>query len=361
MKQLLLIITLLLSMGDAIAQGGYAAFTDLYNRFYIVDDGTKSELEGLPPQNYAIGRTGIAYIDNIGMFKVYRNGYNNVINRNFTASYQVTDYLITYKTQNSLHVIDDHEEQELTRWAGDYGVGDSIILYYDRVKNILNSFYNGKKYELETNLATEQFSDFKVSDNVIAYQNFMNQFKVFIYGESHVLESQPVLEYKVGRNIVAYLDYNKQFKVYYNGTTTTLDAFPPKSFKVGDGFVAFVGYDGYFKIFYNNQTESIGYFEKNYLVSDFTCAYEDGTGFFKLFHQGKHYEVDNFWPSSLLQNYHSMAYINRGNTLRLFSNGNMYDVTTMVNKLDNAKLNYDVLQYQLGANMFRTFVNGKDN
>jgi hypothetical protein len=342
------------------AQTNLSAYTDVFNKFYCFDNGATSELEYLAPREYKVGRTGIAYLDNLGIFKVYRYGVMNKVNTNFTSAFGVSDNFIFYKTQTSLHVIDADDDIELCRSVGEYAVGDSIILYYDRIRNILNAYYGGKTIELETNLATNTHDNFKVSDNVIAYTNFMDQFKVLMYGETQVLEAQPVQDYQVGRNIVAYTDINNQFKICTGGEPIVADAFAPKRYTVGDNVVAFVGYDGYFKIFYEGKVHQIGYFDKRFLVSDYVVAFEDGAGFFKVFYKGNIYDIDNFYPEKFLLGYRSMTYINKGNVMRMFSDGAIHDVTTMVNNLENVRMDYDVLQYKVGANMFRFFVEGKD-
>jgi hypothetical protein len=225
----------------------------------------------------------------------------------------------------------------------------------------LYAYYGGQKIELETNLATQTFAAYKVSDNVIAYSNFMDQFKVFTLGETTTLEAQPIKDFQVGRNIVAYVDINNQFKVFSSGETQQLDAFAPKRFAVGDNVMAYVGYDGYFRIFYEGKAHQIGYFDKNFTVRDNIVAFEDGVGFFKIFYKGNLYDVDNFYPSAYLSSYKSMAYLNKANVLRVFTDGQISDVSTIVSSLENTRLDYDVLQYKIGANMFRFFADGKDH
>jgi hypothetical protein len=343
------------------AQGGLGAYTDLFNKFYVADNGSTTEVEYLAPRDYKVGRTGVAYLDNLGLFKVYRNGIVNKVNTNFTSAFGVSDNFIFYKTQTALHVIDGDVDEELCKSVGDYAVGDSIAFFFDRIKNVLYAYYGGHKMELENNLAVSAFNDYKVSDNIIAYQNFANQFKVVHNGEVQILETQPIKEYAVGRNNIAYLDINGQFKIYQDGQTHQVDAFAPKRYAVGDNIVAYVGYDGYFKIFYEGKSFPIGFFEKRFTVQDNIVAFEDGAGFFKIFYKGNVYDVDNYYPNEYLCQYKSLAYINKGNVLRLFSDGKINDVTTMVNKLDNIALDYDVLRYKVGTNMFRFFVDGQES
>jgi hypothetical protein len=343
-----------------MAQLNYSAYTDIQNRFYIFDNGEKIQLEGLQPRSVKVGRTGLAYLDNMSILKVFREGVKNTVNDNITKDFGVTDNFIYYLGGNSLSVIDGNDDKTLTRWVGEYAVGDSVIMYYDKVKNILNAYYNGKTYELENNLANTTFSNYMAKDNVVAYVNFVNQLKVFHQGVNTVLENQPISNLQIGRNMVAYTDYNGQFKMWYNGELKTLDGFAPKSFMVGDNVMAYVAFDGNFKIVYKGEVTTIGFFEKQYKVEDNVVLYQDGNGFSNIFHKGNTIAIDNFFPEKYLISYNSFAYINKGNTLRMFENGEIHDVSTLINDLDNAQLDYDVLRYKIGVNMYRFHVDGKD-
>jgi hypothetical protein len=316
--------------------------------------------EVLPPISYKIGKTGIAYIDNINNFRIYRGGVKNKLNEYLTLDYGVTDNFIFYKTNNSLYLIDGNEETMLCRLVGDYAVGDSVVLYYDRVRNILHSYSNGRSFELENNLATPPYSSFKVSDNMIAFENFMMQFKIFYQQESQVLESLPIKTYQVGRNTVAYVDNNGNFKIWHNGTQVYSEAFPPKKYLVGDNVVAFTSYDGNFKICWNDQVETIGFFEKKFTVQDFLVAYEDGNGYFKIFDKGEHTTIDNYYPIDFVMQYNSMAYIDKTRTLRLYQHSQLKNVSNLVSTMEQVSLDYDVLRYAIGNNMFRFFYDGAE-
>jgi hypothetical protein len=360
LKNLAFIFIFICSSFYANAQLNYSAYTDIQNRFYLFDNGEKIELEGLVPRSYKIGRTGLAYLDNLGVLKVYRDGINNKVNDIMTSDYGVSDNLIYYIGGNSLNVIDGNDDKTLCKWVGDYAVGDSVILFFDKVRSVLHAYYNGKTYDLENNLANTTFTNFMAKDNVITYVNFANQFKVFYLGESTVLEMQPVSNVQIGRNTIAYTDYNGQFKVWYNGVLTTLDGFAPKNFKVGDNVVAYTSFDGNFKIFYKGEVKTIGYFEKNYSVEDNVVLYQDGNGFSNIFCKGKTVAVDNYYPNKMLIGYNSFAYINKANVLRLFQDGEMHDVSTLINDLENVALDYDVLRFKIGLNMYRFYSNGKE-
>jgi len=66
--------------------------------------------------------------------------------------------------------------------------------------------------------------------------------------------------------------------------------------------------------------------------------------------------MENYYPTSYMIQYNSVAYINTSNTLRLFTEGEAYDVTNA--DLTNWQLNYDVITYQIGQGIFKIFYKG---
>jgi hypothetical protein len=362
MKKLIYALLVLFAMSgfQSSAQSRYSAYTDIQNRFYVFENNENIFLEPLPPKSYKIGKAGLAYLDNIGIFKVFRDGNNNVINNNITLDYGVTDNLIYYISGNALNIIDGMDDKQICRFVGEYAVGDSVVFYFDKMRNTLQVYYNGKSQELENNLANTDFSNVVVSDNVVAYTNFTNQFKVFWQGQTYTLETQDVTNIKVGRNTVAYTDINGQFKVWQSGEQKYFEAFTPKTYQVGDDVVAFNSYDGSFKIFYNGELNNIGFFEKNYKVSDWMVVYQDGNDWMKLFHKGQTTTVDNYYANAFLAHYNSFAYINKANILRVYTDGDFKDASTMVRNMEDVQLDFDVVRYKIGLNMYKFHVNGQE-
>ncbi|MDT4840081.1 hypothetical protein FQZ97_738910 [compost metagenome] len=64
-------------------------------------------------------------------------------------------------------------------------------------------------------IADGQLPSVKVSDNIAAFVNYANRFKVFYKGELNELETYTVTSFDVGRNVVPYVDANRNFKVFY--------------------------------------------------------------------------------------------------------------------------------------------------
>jgi len=359
-----LIFSLILLLSVAYSHAQISAYSTVRQEFYVFEDGMKNKIEGLNPIEYQIGRKTLAYLDNARNFKIYRDGQVTKINDLFTTQFEVSDHLVLYRTANSISVIDGNNVVPLSRLSNQYGLGDSLVLFYDMNRSNLNSYYKGEIKELENFLLTND-DDFsfdkpeyvKVSDNIGAYINFNDVFKIFYNNELEILENQKVSSFKIGRNTLAYVDINNQFRIYHKGELYEIDGFAPLSYQVGDDIVAFVGYDGYFKIFHNGRLHNIGYYEPKYQVADRIVAFENVNGFFHVFYEGENTPLENYYPEDLLLGYHSLAYINRNNVLRFYSRGKLHDVTTMT--INDMRLDYDVLQYKLGFNAFKFCLDGE--
>ncbi len=335
-----------------------AAFVDIQNQLMAWDRGMIRKIDFLAPTSMKIGRTTIPYLDNSRSFKIYYNGSVRPVNIGFTNNYYATDNLVAYLNQKSLNVFDKGVSKNLAGVVDQYFVQDSLILYLDSYKGEYKAYYNGEIYPVENYIPDSVLSRLIVSDNIIDYNNFANQFKIFFRGQKIAQEDYPVTTFEAGRNTVAYVDIDRKFKIFHNGTTNVIDDFPPSSFKVGDNLVAFVSGDGYFKVFYGDSVHTVGFMNPTYQVGDNIIAYKDPGGMFKIIYKGETTDMENYYPNNLTIQYNSVAYINTANTLRLFSDGETYDVTNA--DLTSWALNYDVVTYQIGQAIFKVFYKGTE-
>ncbi len=334
------------------------AYTDMQNEFMVWDRGMIHKVDYMPPTSFKIGRTAIPYLDNSRSFKIYYGGGVQNINVGFTNSFFATDNLVVYLNQKSLNVFDKGVTKNLTGVCDQYFFGDSIVLFLDTYKGEYKAYYNGQISSIETYFSDSVLSTVKVSDNIIAYNNFANQFRIFFHGQKIAETDYQVNSFDVGRNTVAYVDNDRRFKIFHNGKTFPIDDFQPSAYKAGDDLVAFVSNDGYFKIFYNDSVITLGYFKANFQVGDNIVAFKDQGGTFKVFYKGTVTEMDTYMPPKLVIQYNSMAYLNQSNELRLFSEGEIYEVTNA--ELTSWSLNYDVVAYQIGENIFKFYYKGTD-
>lgn len=342
-----------------------AAYVNIQNQVMVWDDGMIRKIDYLPPVALKVGRTTIPYLDNSRNFKIYYKGGVRTVNIGFTNDFYTTDNLIAFLNASSLKVFDQGNVQSLTNLVEQYFLGDSVLLFLDGLRSEYKAYYNGTVYPIENFLAGSPIQAVKVSDNVIAYNNYSNQFRIFLHGNIIEQEEYAASNFDVGRNTVAYVDINNQFKVFHNGQTFTLENFPPESFTVGDDLVAYVSSDGYFRIFYEDSIQTLGFFRPDYRVGDRVVAYRDGSGIFNVFYKGDVYMLENYYPGNYVVQYNSVAYVNRSSVLRLFTDGEIYDVSTMFSSGEQStdeswQLSYDVLKYRVGLNLFKVFYKGEE-
>lgn len=353
-----LILLLFILTGTQSVRAQLACFVDNQNQVMVWDKGLLRKIDFLAPTSVKIGRIAIPYLDNSRSFKIYANNRVTPVNIGFTNAYYATDNLVVFLNQKSLNVFDNGVVKNLTGVTDQYFVGDSVVFFLDSYKGAYKAYYNGQIYPIEGYFTDSSLASIKVTDNIICYNNFANQFRIFYRGELLAQEDYPVSSFEVGRNTVAYVDIDRKFKIFHSGKTFIIDDFPPKSYKAGDNVVAYVTADGYFKVFYGDSTRSLGYMSGNYQVTDYIIAYKDQSNMLKVFYKGDVYTVDNYYPTNMVIQYNSLAYVNPGNTLKMFSAGEVYEITNA--ELTNWSLNYDVIQYQMGQNMFRIFYKGEE-
>ncbi|MBA3829366.1 MAG: hypothetical protein H0X33_10555 [Taibaiella sp.] len=352
-----LIICLLLSL-NTTAQP-LAAYVDLQNEVMVWDRGIIRKVDYLPPNSMKIGRIAIPYIDNSNSFKIFYGGGVKTLNAGFTNLYYASDDLIMFLNAKSLNVFDRGTIKNLTGICNQYALGDSVLMYLDGIHNDYRVYYNGTSTVIESFIPDSILSAVKVSDNIVAYKNFANQFRIFYHGRIIAQEDFAISSFDVGRNTVAYVDANRQFKIFHNGQTFVVDDYPPQTFTAGDNLVAYVSNDGYFKIFYEDSVRVLGFFNPTYLsVSDNIVGYRDPSGYFKVFYKGDITDMETYLPTGIVMQYNSVAYINSANTLRLFTEGEVYDVTNA--DLQNWELHYDVIKYQIGQNIYKIFYKGTE-
>lgn len=356
-----------------------SAYSTFQKQFMVWDDGIIRRIESLVPLKVEIGRIAIPYIDNSRNFKIYHNGSSEKINDGFTRDFQATDNLVTFQNAKALWVWDQGKKTLLSNYCEQFFTGDSIVVYFDGVQKEFRAYYNGNLYPIEGFLAASNREDIfrssggvvsegmlvasgqlptvKVSDNIAAYVNYSDQFKILYRGEIRDQEDYLINNFDVGRNTVAYVDINNQFYIFHKGKTRLVSDFTPQNYAAGDDVVAFVDNDNSFKIFYNDSVSDLGYFQPDYIVRDNIVAFEDATGYFNVFYKGKVYKLENRFPEEWQAGYNSMAYVNSANELILFSEGEVYNVGSA--SVSNWRLDYDVVQYQFGQNMFKVFYKGR--
>ena len=355
--------TCLLAVLCCLFTAGHAqpltSYTNIQNEVMVWDNGIVRKIDYLAPTELKIGRVAIPYTDNSRSFKIYYGGGVRTLNAGFTSIFRTSDDLVMFLNAKSLNVFDRGTVKNLSLLCDEYYMGDSLVVFLDGVHTEYRAYYNGTIYPIESFLAGTAVQSVKVSDNIAAYNNYARQFRIFYHGAIIPQEEVAVNSLDVGRNTVAYLDASNIFKIFHDGKTITAETSTPTTYTCGDNLVAWISSDGYFKIFYADSVYNLGFMRPDYQVGDNVVGFRDPGGYFKVFYKGIITTLENYYPANYVTQYNSLAYVNQAGTLRLFSLGEVYDVTPSA--VDAWDLNYDVLKYRIGADFYRIFYNGQEN
>jgi len=337
-----------------------AAFNDYMHRFWVFEAGQFQQLEYIEIQDYQVGGLLVAYIDNSSNLKIYRNGEVKTLITGAPIKYKATDYLLGYSIYEQLNVYDNGDVKVLSTECGGYVIQDSLIGWYNRLRQTIQVYYNKRIYTIEDGLIYNPMETFKLGDNTLAYiQNSTKEFKLFYQGEVIVLDQfVEDLIFETGRDIVAYIDIPDQaFNVFFKGEEYTLETIRPKSFQVGDEFLVYVDNLGRLKYFNGGEVVTLTTYEPQfYTVSDRVLVYEE-QGFFKTFCNGQVYVVERFIPSMYKIDWNTIAYINQNRFVKAFKHCEHISVSYEIVK--ELLLYRDLIVFVTGINQTKVHFMGQ--
>jgi len=354
-------LTLLISallFSDLTAQS-LGAYTDYKNYFYAFDNGPNIQLESQPITSYRVGGNAIAYVNGVDNFRAYYKGESYDLLSISPLSYDATDNYVVFYRDMILNVFDNGKRTMLSGNTSMYAVGDSIVAFFDLNSGYIRAYYNGQTQDIEGLYGIDPDSvKFKVGDNILAYVNTANQFKVFYHERILNLESYVPTTFKVGKNIVAYVDsYTQAFKIFYNGMSYTVESIAPASFIAGDDMIAYISNTGDFKVFFKGQLLKIAsYAPAFYDATDNVLIYFDNK-YFTAFYNGKITNLETYVPSNIQKDYNTVAYIDRSGYLQALYYGNQQKISE--EKIKSFELTGDVLKYNSGVSDFKFYIKGK--
>ncbi len=70
-------------------------------RFQVINNGVRYELENAPPRSYVVSRNYMAYLDNAGRLKFFDNGKTNLVTTETVDSYEVNGDVLKYYVANN--------------------------------------------------------------------------------------------------------------------------------------------------------------------------------------------------------------------------------------------------------------------
>jgi len=331
-------------------QAQLSAYSNNLGYFFIYDKGVNTQVEHLQIQNFKIGGTYVAYNDNTNNFKVWDGKKAVRLQHGGVDTYNPSRYLLCYKMGEQLKVYDNYGARTLGNGVNQFAMGDSIVVYYDRFTRRFSGYYDGEIVDLEDGLINAPITKVKASDNLAAWINPRNYFKVWYQGEVFELQyGDPNVSFDVGRDVVAHYNAAYQsFTVFYQGIDYELGAQRPQSFKAGDGLVAYVSNAGDFRLFYDGEDEQISAFAPTwYRAKDNLVLYAE-QDMLKVVYKGEKYTLATFIPEVLQFKQNQVVWMDLNGRLQTFVDGEM--LTLSKEQVNSFELGFETVQYHLGVN-----------
>ena len=343
----------------SITAQNLGAYSDYKNYFYAFDNGPNIELESQQIKSYKVGGNAVAYVNGADNFRTYFNGETYDLLSISPLDYVATDNFVVYYRDMILNVFDNGKRTMLSGYTSSYAAGDSMVGFFDMNNAMLRAYYNGQVQDVENLLGRDADSiKFKVGDNIMAYVNATDQFKIFFQDHILNLESSSPSSFQVGRNIVSYVDgYTQSFKVFYKGMSYTIENTPPTSYITADDMVAYVSNTGDFKIFYQGQLLKVSSFAPVfYDAMDKVILFFDNR-FFTAFYNGKITTLETYVPTNVQRDFTTVAYIDRRGYLQALYNGQQTRISD--ERITSFELTGNVLKYSSGMSDIKFFLIGK--
>jgi hypothetical protein len=323
MKSILFFI--IFSCVSSIGISQVIPFVDFNDYLKVFYKGQPRQLEYQRVLSYAYGDNILAYTDNKNDLKFY-DGQNLQTATNMNVVYKVSDTYLAFNVANGLYYIENGKPRNLSMFAGNYIVMDSLILFEDTRMNTWSVVYKGMIRQLTQSTSTLTTPAY-VGDNIVAFKDngdvyrifykgqlyefgvwmdpikfaagtnvvcfndpTMNTFAIFENGEFLDVEPQFAKTYKAGKNFIAYEDINGNLMYYSKGNKVTLSEFP-KMYDVMDNVVYFVENMYVYTYYMGKKTLVCNYIPKDYKIKNDVIAFRNLMGGVSAFIDGRLVEL----------------------------------------------------------------------
>ncbi len=162
-----------------------------------------------------------------------------------------------------------------------------------------------------------------------AYKDYRNYLYTFQEGIPIQLESQPVRSFKSGGEITAYVNSANNLIVWYNGEKTDLEDASTTNYTVNNSLLIYLR-DKTLAVFDQGKLYRLSYFTREYKANEGMIAFRDeNIDILKVYYKGKVVEIENTLIGSLgiyKVGKNTIAYINSSNYFKVYHDGESYEL-----------------------------------
>lgn len=331
----------------------FVDYNDYLKVFYM---GQARQLEYQRVQSFAFGDNILAYVDHKLDLKYY-DGKNSYTATNMMVDYKISDTYLAFKVANALYYIENNKPRNLTMFAGNFIVKDSLILFEDTRFNTWNIVYKGTVkplYQMTSTLFEPAF----VGENIVAFKDNGELYKVFHNGQIYEFGVwlDPI-KFAAGTDILCFNDPTMNtFVVFENGEFMDVEPQFAQSYKSGRDFIVYQDINGNLMHYAKGKKTLLSNFPKMYDVVD-DVVYFIENGFPHTFYNGEKTRIYNNIPADYKLKNKTIAFRNIMGGVSVFANGKVTELTTQQNS--EYEISGNAVLVKLFNRSYLVYVNGE--
>jgi hypothetical protein len=285
-------------------------FEDFNFYFRTFENDNFRQLEFQQIREYKGGDDFVAYIDTRGNLRIYDGKERKDIS-NMNVVYKTSDHLMAYSIGPTLNMWDDGELQTLTYFSRNYEVKDSIIVYEDTRFNTVSVYWNKQIYQIYQ-MTGELNMPVVIGDNIVAFKDNGNYFKVFYQGQIYDLGVwNGTIDFEAGCDMLCFNDpTTRTFALFENGQFLDVESFYMKKYKAGRGFLVYEDLNGNLILYKKGEKQTLSNFSPSFWeVKDDLVVWGENSFVF-AYQNDKKIQVANFTPKDYLLKNNVFAFRN---------------------------------------------------
>jgi hypothetical protein len=330
-----------------------------FNNFLVsFENGFFRQIEVQPVSNLKAGDEFVAYLDTRGNLRIYDGKERKDITL-LNAEYEVSDHLMAYKIAGALRLWDAGKISNLTNFAMDFAVRDSIVVYQDRRYSSVNVYWNKQMIPIMTLLNEVKLPSF-IGENILVFNDNSNTYHAFWRGKNYEIGTynDEKMNFNIGTDVFCFNDpYSQTFVVFQDGIFTDVESMPAKNFKSGRGFVTYQDINGNLNYYANNDKFQLSNFSPNFTDTKDDITIWGESNYLFAFVNGEKKQIANYIPKDYKLKNNICAFRNIMGGVSAVINGRVEEITN----LQDAE--YEIYGNQVLVKLFNksniVFSNGK--
>lgn len=307
-------------------------FTDFNNFFQVFRDGYFQQIEHNQVSDVFYGDEIVAYCNSQRDFKVY-DGEQTRMLTNQIITYKASDHLLAWNIGPIINYFENGQSRIISSFGGQYEVSDSLIVYQDTRYNTVNVVYKGKAillYQTTSDLYMPEV----VGDNIVAFRDNGNNYKVFWRGEIYELgvwNGANKIQFSAGTDMLAFNDPNSRtFAVFENGEFLDVEDLHVSKMKACRGFVVYEDVQGNLKYYGKGVRKDLSAYFQFWDAKDDVVIWGESNSTYSLY-GGDRKQVCNYIPKDWLLKNDVVAFRSNVGGVASWINGNFKEITTLAN------------------------------